>query len=465
MDHLQLEREIASEFNPFSARIAASSAPTMRRETVFSMLSQPELQSRTFADMITEAGYLAAAVLDLEYFAGAEMIDEERMRVRFGSLAENGADLAHRVDNVECNARTSAFSFAVEADHPILIANAQTELRFQDALLVERGLRTGVVCPISYRNEQYGAIGYFSTTERPFSKEDVAFLQSVSLFLGPAGAHQKTERSLAIHSDFVSHAIDSLEAVVVLLSSDGGVLQINRACQTLSGFTSAELRGRRIWSAFWLPDECGSAEAAVAEVRQGHQQVKREAYFLTKQGESRRMAWTFANLQHGRSSGPAILATGIDVTERFQAQKRVEELERQARNAKYDRTPDPELTRKPLLPDVVDPRNRRIHDRRPFQCIQMVAPCLAGELPSLDQFCEVRCYDICPSGFAFLLATRPPFNELVAAFGSSNSRLYLQSLVKHITPIQFDGRHVLLIGCEYVRRVRIPNPSRARDSN
>jgi hypothetical protein len=87
----------------------------------------------------------------------------------------------------------------------------------------------------------------------------------------------------------------------------------------------------------------------------------------------------------------------------------------------------------------------------------MVAPCIDGRLPELEQFREVRCYDISPRGFSFLLSTRPTFEELVATFGSATSRLYLRAVIRHITPIQFEGRKVLLIGCEYIGRVRINN--------
>jgi hypothetical protein len=88
----------------------------------------------------------------------------------------------------------------------------------------------------------------------------------------------------------------------------------------------------------------------------------------------------------------------------------------------------------------------------------MIAPCIGGQLPTMDQFREVRCYDISPAGFSFLLSTRPNFEELVATFGlASSARLYLRAVIRHVTPIQYEGRKVLLIGCEYMGRVRMPN--------
>jgi PAS domain S-box-containing protein len=347
---------------------------------------------------------------------------------------------------------------AIESGHPIVVDNAANDHRFVDPVLTQHGVTSGVICPIDYRDQHYGAIGFFSAKERNFSRDDVLFLHSVALFLGPARAHQKTERTLAEQTRFLSSAIDSLDAMVVMLNAEGGILQINRACQQLSGFTLAELRGRRIWSAFWQPEECASAEVAIGELRAGVKQAKREAFFVTKQGVTRRVHWTFAKLQSGNGTGPAILATGIDVTEQHNAIKRLEETTRIQKGHGHSTGPDEPLTkRRAPEPGQIDPRDRREHERRPYQCIQMVAPCVDGKLPSLDQFREVRCYDISPAGFSFLLTTPPTFEELVATFGlASSARLYLRAIIRHVTPIQYEGRKVLLIGCEYIGRVRMP---------
>jgi PAS domain S-box-containing protein len=451
MDHLTLEHEIAEELNPLPTGAAGGNAPARRRETVLSMLSQSAQLAHNFVDLLNEAGFLAAAVLKLDFFAGVEITGSNVMRMSFGSVTDSANSVVPMLRELIWDAPRTSFQFAIESGHPIVIADLAGEDRFDDAFLAKHGIQSGVICPIDYKDEHFGAIGYFASTARKFTRDDVLFLQSVALFLGPTRAHQKSERALAEHSRFLSSAIDSLEAMVVLLNAEGGILQINRGCQSLGGFTLAELRGRRIWSAFWQPEESASAESVISELRSGAKQAKREAYFVSKQGATRRVSWTFSKLQEGNGAGPVILATGIDITEQHLALKRLDEVNRSQKAP----SPPPDAPEKKAANQ--EPSERRVHDRRPYQCIQMVAPCLDGRLPGLDQFREVRCYDISPRGFSFLLSTRPTFDELVATFGSATSRLYLRAVIRHITPIQFEGRKVLLIGCEYVGRVRMPN--------
>lgn len=450
MEHLALENEIVSELTPFATGVSLGAAPTMRRETVLSMLSQSAQLTESFQDLVIEAGFLSAAVMGLDLFAGAEIIDQNQLRVSLGSVDENGRNVAPAVSEVEGEDRRSAFLFTIRAGHPVILADAAKETRFQDPLLIQRQIHAGVICPIEYRDHAYGAIGLFSRNGHAFVKEDVLFLQSVALFLGPARAHQKAEKTLADHSRFLANAIDSLDAVVLLLSADGTILQINRACQAVGGFSVNELRGRKLWNAFCKPEEGGAAEAAINELRSGLKQVKRETDLIAKKGTSRRMAWTFAKLSDQAPTGPAILVTGIDVTEQYKALKKLDEVMRGKRTTAEAA---PAETAANPTKEPIDYRDRRAHDRRPFQCIQLVAPCVEGRMPALDQFREVRCFDICPAGFSFLLPTRPNFDELVAAFGTANSRIYLRSKVKHISPMQYEGRNVLQIGCEYVGRV------------
>jgi hypothetical protein len=88
--------------------------------------------------------------------------------------------------------------------------------------------------------------------------------------------------------------------------------------------------------------------------------------------------------------------------------------------------------------------------------VQSIAPCIEGKLPDRSHLREVRCHDISSKGFSFLLASKPDFNELVAAFGSEQSQIFLRARVVHSTPLRHHGRNVLLVGCEYTGRVRLP---------
>jgi PAS domain S-box-containing protein len=451
--HLSLEKEIVLEMDPFGTSLDVGQPPAMRRETVLAVLSRSAQLALPFHELLKEAGLLAASALDMEYFGYAEVGAPSSFSVGWGSVA----DCTRNVDPVPAetarDAATSGFAFAAASAHPIVVADAAGEERFRDAQLIGHGVRSGIFCPVRYREQQYGAVGTFSTRQRTLTKSDVMFVQSIALLLGPTRAHQNAERTLAEHSRFLSATIDSLDAMVIMLREDGAVTQINRTCLTLSGFTANELRGRKIWSAFFVPAEADGVQMTLNELRCGSSQRRFDASFLTKSGTEKRISWTIARLPVATGDA-ALMATGIDITDQHRALSKLNSPETSLSATPTAKNEETLVTATPN--SETSGRERRTHDRRPYSCVQSVAPCIHGKLPERTQFRPVRCHDISPRGFSFLLAAPPDFEELVAAFGSAQSRLYLRGRVVHSTPFRQGGRNVVLVGCEYSGRVRLP---------
>jgi PAS domain S-box-containing protein len=352
------------------------------------------------------------------------------------------------------NSSCSAFGYTLEAGHPILVGDVQEESRFCDPMLIAQGIQWGAICPITYRAQQYGAIGVFCTDRCPIAKDDVLFLQSVALLLGPTRAHQKTERALAEHSRFLSTAIDSLDAIVVLLDASGAVLQINHACQSWGGFSADQLFGRKLWSAFFLPGEEESIRNLIQDAANGESQRRCDAYFLSKHGDRRRVSWTVARLPSAAGDA-TFLATGIDVTDQHNAMSMLQEMKANLTEASKQQASNALGAAKA---EDEKGRERRKHDRRPYSCVQLIAPCIAGNLPARKDFREVKCHDISPRGFSFLLEAKPEFDDLVVAFGAAQAQLFLRAKVKHISSIHHVGRIYMKVGCEYLGRVRLPSP-------
>lgn len=451
---MSIDQSISNPVQPFSSGSTGERPPILRREMVLTTLSQTCQRARDYRDLLLEGGCLTASALQMDLYAGAE-INGDVLTVSFGN--PNGKNQLHDRCEAAPVPQRSVFQFAIDSGHPVVIPDIAKETRFQDTQLLERNIKSGVVCPVDYREHHYGAIGLFSASPRKYEKDDVFLLQTVGLYLGPAVAHLRSEKSLAEHAEFLSAAIDSLEAMVVLLTADGAIMQINRACLSIGGFALPEIRGRQIWSTFCQPEEADLVESAILELRSGAKQTKREAFVVSKLGVIRRVSWTFTRLQVKSPNSPAFLATGIDITDQIQSFSNMEGFGKDHKTRGMDlvaEVPPPHGTPRPAKAENYEGRR---HDRRPYQCIQLVAPCLNGRLPTLADFHEVRCYDISPGGFSFLLSTRPVFEELVAGFGAADARLYLRAKIKHVTPIDFEGKKVLKVGCEYLGRVRVPN--------
>ena len=456
LDHISLEREIMAELDP--AVLTTKHKPIIvRRETVLAVLSQSAQVSTDFCELLNEAGLLSAAALELEFFGHAQVQRTGSLTVSWGSVSDSNRNIDPVPTEIIWDSTRSGFGYAIEAGHPVLLADVAQETRFRDPQLVCDKICGGAICPIRYRDQEYGAIGVFSANRRDLTKEDVLFLQSVTLLLGPTRAHQKTERTLAEHSRFLSSAIDALDAMVVLLDVNGSVLQINRACQLWGGFTTNQLRGRTLWSAFFLPNAEATVRALIQDVGSDLGQRRIDAFFMSKHGEQRRVNWTIARLPNG-SGDATFLATGIDITEQYTALVKLEEIEAKMAGAaeKQLASTMPKSETSTQGDSDASACERRKHDRRPYACVQLIAPCMEGKLPDRRAFREVRCHDISPRGFSFLVEVKPDFDELVVAFGSAQSQLFLRAKVKHISLFGQDGRNLLKVGCEYLGRVRLP---------
>ncbi|MGE0761174.1 MAG: PAS domain S-box protein [Pirellulaceae bacterium] len=460
--HLSLEKEIVQELNPVDPPTDGGTPPKMRRETVLAVVSRSAQLSPPFHELLSEASLLAASATEMEYFGYAELRGG-RMLVGWGLVADSSRNVDPVPVAVTRDPASSGFAFALERDHPVVLFNAGMDERFQDAQMIGHRIRSGIICPIAFRDQQYGALGIFSPQPRTLTKSDVMFVQSLALVLGPTRAHQNAERALAEHSRFLSSAIDSLDALVVLLREDGTVAQVNRTCLNVSGYSAEQLRGQRLAGSLLSAHEDTRIEQELVALKREMEPLRRDATLVTRTGEQRRISWTFARLA-GSNPDALFLGTGIDVTEQYRALEQLGRAEAQpaAKAAATSQEPDgpPQFTLAPTVafdksPSDV-PADRRSHNRHPYSRIQSVAPCMNGQLPERGHFRAVRCHDISPKGFSFLLAAEPDFDELVAAFGSAQTRIFLRSRVVHSTRFRHDGRSVLLVGCEYIGRVRLP---------
>jgi PAS domain S-box-containing protein len=310
-------------------------------------------------------------------------------------------------------------------------------------------------------------LSVFSTNPRNFAKEDVLFVQSVAQLLGSSLARARAESALAEQSKFLTATMDTMEGLVLVLSPEGRIVRFNRACGDVTGFNPNEVKDRHVWSAFLLPEEVAPFRAALDKLRGGAAVQKLESFLLTKHGERRRIAWSFTALRGGDGAVQSLVGSGIDVTRQCEAMESLERAEAEAEQARRSlnelRTQldngglvrlgkhlTPVHQGETLPPEVKE--DRRIHHRRAYPYVQIIAPVIGNRLPELHQFYDVRCRDISPRGFSFLLPDPPAHEQYVVAFGAYPSQIFLVVKVMHYSPYRFDDRDMYLIGCRYVAR-------------
>ena len=135
------------------------------------------------------------------------------------------------------------------------------------------------------------------------------------------------ETALQQERDFISAVMHTLGALVVVLDREGRIIQFNHACETVTGFSFAEIEGKPLWDALLLPEELDSVRAVFNDLRRGMFPNEHENYWRTKDGGRRLIHWSNTALTDESGAVQYVLATGIDITDRRAAEETLRESE------------------------------------------------------------------------------------------------------------------------------------------
>jgi PAS domain S-box-containing protein len=139
-------------------------------------------------------------------------------------------------------------------------------------------------------------------------------------------------RELAEERNFASAILDTTNALVTVLDRRGRIVRFNSACESTTGYAFDDVQSRRFWDFLVPPEEVKPVKAVFEELLTGRAPNQHENHWTTKNGNRRLIAWTNSVLLDDQNSVEYVVATGIDVTERKQAEKalarRTQELAR-----------------------------------------------------------------------------------------------------------------------------------------
>jgi len=140
--------------------------------------------------------------------------------------------------------------------------------------------------------------------------------------------HELKQHQEALHNErnFVAAILDAAkDLLVIVLDHEGRIVQFNRVCQQLTGYSADEVKGRRPWDFLVLPEEAAAAEKTFQEVLGGRANQS-ERVWITKDGGRRLIDWSNSPATIDASVG-GVIASGVDRTARAEAHQRAEESE------------------------------------------------------------------------------------------------------------------------------------------
>ncbi|MEW6496921.1 MAG: PAS domain S-box protein, partial [Cyanobacteriota bacterium] len=144
---------------------------------------------------------------------------------------------------------------------------------------------------------------------------------------------KQAEEALKKERDFSSAVLSTVGSLVVVLDQQGRIAQFNKACEKTTGYSFDEVRGKYIWDLFLIPEEVEPVKAVFENLRTNQLPSEYENYWLTKDGSRRLIAWSNTTLKDDEDSIQYVIGTGIDITERKQAEEARRQSEERLRLA------------------------------------------------------------------------------------------------------------------------------------
>jgi diguanylate cyclase (GGDEF)-like protein/PAS domain S-box-containing protein len=137
---------------------------------------------------------------------------------------------------------------------------------------------------------------------------------------------KQSARALIRERDFIAKILDTTSALVIVRDYRGRVVRFNRACEKTTGYSSSEVSNKLVWDFLLQPEEVVKEKTVFQELLMGKASSDYQSHLITKKGESRLISWINSTLLNVDERIEYIISTGIDITERQQAESKVQFL-------------------------------------------------------------------------------------------------------------------------------------------
>jgi PAS domain S-box-containing protein len=439
--------------------------PALSRQAAIVALGRRAIAPPDLSLLMQDAAFLAAQTIGTSHFGVVEFAPgSSSLTLRLGRTdARDDSDNLKEFE-LDADPAISISGYALTQSESVTVTNLDDDDRLCDAWLQRSGVRSAIVCPLRHSGDSFGTLGVYHTVPCQFDKSDELFFQSIAHLMTVTLARQRAEQELAETRQFTTAVLKRIDTPVLMLSREGRIENTNAAFSEFTGFTLGDVKGKAFSSICCLPEDTTSIQRAIVRLRKGESPVRLENFFLTKEGERCRVAWSLCTLDPELNERSLFVATGVDVTRQHdtlrrldvakaraaQAEKSLKHLKReiQGRELAFDRTGK-------IVPTKLASERRR-QPRHPYPYVQYIAPVVNDELPTQEAFRRVRCRDISATGFSIYCKEPPAYERIVIAFGAEPKIIYMIAEIVHATPFTHKGQRVFLVGCRYVDRATYP---------
>ena len=130
---------------------------------------------------------------------------------------------------------------------------------------------------------------------------------------------------------FLEAILESADSFIVVLDTDGRIVRFNRACEAATGWSAAEVLGRKAWDVLLPPHMVPETLAFWERLHELRAPVRHEGHWLVRDGRTLLLNWSTTVLRDDAGRVTHVVATGVDVTEQRAAERELARSERRHR--------------------------------------------------------------------------------------------------------------------------------------
>ncbi len=224
---------------------------------------------------------------------------------------------------------------AFNTNKPQIVNDLSADPDYYDHILVEAGAKEASLLAVRLQIEDQ-AIGVLTALNKKngqFSQNDSDILTIVAnhaaiaiektrLYEAALAARQNAEEQ----RQFSENIVQTAPTIVITLDEAANLITFNQYAETLTGYSSTEIIGQN-WVEIFIPDEIKTelSNSFQAFTNGPDLSWSNENPILCKDGSTRQIAWQNALLKDPQDQFIAVLAIGLDITERVQAEARIQQ--------------------------------------------------------------------------------------------------------------------------------------------
>jgi len=185
-------------------------------------------------------------------------------------------------------------------------------------MVAKTGIRSCSAWPLLHQGQEYGVISIHSDQANTFTESEIDFLSLAIADISLALYSLEMRNKLEIERDFNREIIDTVQALLVSISTCGQILSFNAKAEEVTGYRLQEIY-RKYWvDVLMAPEYRAQSQTLVSEIlKGGNSNMNFQAPLLTKGQQLRTIKWHASIHTEVQENKVGIVLFGIDISEQL----------------------------------------------------------------------------------------------------------------------------------------------------